>query len=447
MDIKQIIFSNKLTTYSLGLFFLGVSTFARSFMGIYIFKNFRLGEIVMAVSFLFFIICNIYLLIRKKDRLTIGNNFFIINFIIFISFFYISYISDSQLFITYTYKASSYIWTIGFFYLGYFYFKYNNLSVRYINLQLGVLVFIYFFSIIGLPKSVTNFFLSISDKFEPHKGSDLMILFVTILYLSNRIRKNSRLSFEIFILFSSAFLPLMLFKSRASFISLVLFLFIELLNYKKDTLLNLRRNIFLLFFSILIFIFSIFLVSGSDFLIENQENFTAEIQYGIEYITSYRADPDDEVFRLFYIADDVLGTKTTRIFSTDNNLNWRLQIWQDVYYDLLNKNKIFFGYGYNDIIPAMQRIDRQGLDRLNENVHNYAVNLLARGGLLNLMIFSLLYFFLINKIKLKYGYLVTISYFIPVIFNAFFDVAMENSHFPLIFYFIIGMLYNENEFN
>ena len=39
----------------------------------------------------------------------------------------------------------------------------------------------------------------------------------------------------------------------------------------------------------------------------------------------------------FYIAEDDLGTRTTRIFSTDNNLNWRLQIWQDVIYDLINK--------------------------------------------------------------------------------------------------------------
>ena len=36
-------------------------------------------------------------------------------------------------------------------------------------------------------------------------------------------------------------------------------------------------------------------------------------------------------------------------------------------------------------------------------------------------------------------------YLIPVLFNSLFDVAMENSHFPLIFYFFSGMLFHKNK--
>ena len=71
--------------------------------------------------------------------------------------------------------------------------------------------------------------------------------------------------------------------------------------------------------------------------------------------------------------------ENNRINSGDGNLNWRLQIWQDVIQDLNDKNSIMLGYGFQDEIPAMQRIDRAGLDGTNIHVHNYFINVLARG--------------------------------------------------------------------
>ena len=281
--------------------------------------------------------------------------------------------------------------------------------------------------------------MSISDKFEPHKGSDLLIIYVTIVFVVNKLFMDKRLGFEIFILLTSLYLPLMLFKSRASFIAFLFFSISEIYYFRSNINSNFKRNLLLIFLVVFIFFQSVFFVSGSGFIKAD------EIEAEVEYVATYRNDPDDEIFRLFYIAEDALGSRTTRIFSSDNNLNWRLQIWQDVIYDLLNKNKLILGYGYEDKIPAMLDEGRSGLDRLNENVHNYVVTLLARGGVTTVILYSLLYFMLIKTYKDETKSNYFLIYLIPVLFNSLFDVAMENSHFPLIFYFFSGMLFHKNK--
>ena len=79
--------------------------------------------------------------------------------------------------------------------------------------------------------------------------------------------------------------------------------------------------------------------------------------------------------------------ENNRINSGDGNLNWRLQIWQDVIQDLNDKEKLAFGYGYSGSIPAMEREDRAGLDGTNIHVHNYFINILARGGIIHLLLY------------------------------------------------------------
>ena len=59
---------------------------------------------------------------------------------------------------------------------------------------------------------------------------------------------------------------------------------------------------------------------------------------------------------------------------------------------------IIFGYGYDSGIPAMERVDRKGIDGTNIHVHNYFVNILARGGLIHLSLMILFYIFLISKL-------------------------------------------------
>ena len=443
MKLRNNILKSNLTKYTISLFFTLVFILGRTFMGVYIF-GFRVGEIMMGASLLILISSLIFF---NKELIDVfGKNFVRVNFLILLSFILNALYTNSSFTSPYTYKSSSYIWTIGFFFLGYFFFRVNNISTSFMYFQIGVLIYIYFFSIYGLPTSITDFFLTISDKFEPHKGSDILIMFVTVFFISNRLNSNKRFAFELFVAFSVAYLPLVLFKSRASIIALLIFFIYEFIYFNSELKSNFKRNAILTIFCIGIFLQSVFLVSGSGFLEDSQESFVSEVEYGLDYIATYRADPDDEVFRLFYIAEDDLGTKTTRIFSTDNNLNWRLQIWQDVAYDLFYKDSLITGYGFQGMIPAMEPIDRQGLDRLNENVHNFPVNLLARGGFVTLILYMCLYTIFFSNMKNKYGSYYFLPFFVPVFFNTLFDVTMENSHYPLIFYFVIGMMYTKEKF-
>ena len=433
----DLILKNKLFKYSVFLFFVSVFVFARSFMGIYIF-GFRIGELAMGFSLLIFIISmatfyssNIFNNLNKKI-------FFITFFLISITFIVNIFLNGNSI-STYTFRSSSYIWTTGFLFFGYHFFRVNTLSKNLIYVGIPILIYIYFFSIYGFPQAIIDFILSISDKFEPHKGSDLLIIYVTIVFVVNKLFMDKRLGFEIFILLTSLYFPLMLFKSRASFIAFLFFSISELYYFRSNINSNFKRNLLLIFLIVFIFFQSVFFVSGSGFIKAD------EIEAEVEYVATYRNDPDDEKFRLFYIAEDTLGSRTTRIFSSDNNLNWRLQIWQDVIYDLLSKNKLILGYGYEDKIPAMLDEGRSGLDRLNENVHNYVVTLLARGGITTVILYSLLYFMLIKTYKDETKSNYFLIYLIPVLFNSLFDVAMENSHFPLIFYFFSGMLFHKNK--
>ena len=62
----------------------------------------------------------------------------------------------------------------------------------------------------------------------------------------------------------------------------------------------------------------------------------------------------------------------------------------------------------------MERIDRQGLDRLNENVHNFPITLLARGGLVTLFIYIYMYTLILLKMKKKQGTYYIMPFFLPV---------------------------------
>ena len=130
--------------------------------------------------------------------------------------------------------------------------------------------------------------------------------------------------------------------------------------------------------------------------------------------------------------------ENNRINSGDGNLNWRLQIWQDVYQDLDEKNKLLTGYGFDGAIPAMERIDRAGLDGTNIHVHNYFVNILARGGLIHLILFLLFYLFLINRILNMQEINNTIAFILAVLFVSFFDSSMETVRFPFLFYTVLS---------
>ena len=63
-------------------------------------------------------------------------------------------------------------------------------------------------------------------------------------------------------------------------------------------------------------------------------------------------DTKVDAFLSFYSRDN-------RLFSTDGNINWRMQIWQDVFFDLKDQKISLYGYGYKETIPAMTIIDQK----------------------------------------------------------------------------------------
>ena len=49
----------------------------------------------------------------------------------------------------------------------------------------------------------------------------------------------------------------------------------------------------------------------------------------------------------FYLCED-------RICAKDNTLDWRFDIWFDLVQDQVSKNKLLFGFGFNEIFEVMK---------------------------------------------------------------------------------------------
>ena len=191
--------------------------FARSFIGIYIFE-FRIGEIFMFFSLMLFLF---FLFFKKNiNRLTL--NLKIISGTILLFFFLIVYISDASLVDTYTYRTSSYIWSLGFLMLG-IYSRKISLNKFSLLILSGVLLTSYLVAILDFPSFVQSIFLNYSDKYEPHKAADIVLLLVIFCIYLNNYFKNSFSSFVFISITFSIFLPLLLYKSRASFIACFIF--------------------------------------------------------------------------------------------------------------------------------------------------------------------------------------------------------------------------------
>ena len=176
-----LILSSKTTKYLIAIFFIAVFLFARSFMGIYIF-GFRLGELVMGASLMFLLVA---LAQHKKLIYTnyLSRELYFTVLLIILFFIFNSIISNSSFTSTYTYKSSSYIWTLGMLFLGVNFFKLNYFNDKLLKSFYFIPLFMYVYGIFGVPQSVVDFTLKYSDKFEPHKGSDLLIIYVAIFLL------------------------------------------------------------------------------------------------------------------------------------------------------------------------------------------------------------------------------------------------------------------------
>jgi hypothetical protein len=410
------------------IFFLGIFFLSRTFMGLTFF-GFRLGEIAIFISCLSFLLSLFFYKRFLQNFVSVSQTMiYLSSFLLFSFIIYVLY-SKGNFLNLYIYKASSYIWVIGFLFIGIFVSQYNYINQRHTYAFLFLLLFIYYYSIYGIPDNWQDILLRYSDKFEYHKGSDILIMFVSTFYILNRLSLNKRLTLEIFLCYCFLFLPLLLFKSRGAFISLLVFIILELWFLRKSFKVGVARNLILFVLLMIILFQSIFIVNKSGFLK------LLEVEENTEFIISYRDVPLEESGGFLYI-------KEGRVYSGDGNLNWRLQIWQDVVLDLASDQKLLTGFNYNEKIPAMDDPFRSGDDGTNENVHNFIINIIARGGIVHLATYlSLLY--VIFKKSININDSSAINFAIPLLLASLLDSSMENSHFPLIFYFISGIIINK----
>ena len=164
----------------------------------------------------------------------------------------------------------------------------------------------------------------------------------------------------------------MIILSRGSYVEFyfLLFWYFTLESY----LLKNKLRVIIYSFCTFLVSFSTFRTSGVELEPKLQTRRTEQIK------TNNEVKDTKKAFLTFYIDNG-------RLFSKDETTNWRLDIWQDVFWDMKNENILFVGYGYKSIIPQMldpAAPGRLGRDGLNEHVHNYFVTILSRGGLFQL---------------------------------------------------------------
>lgn len=420
----------KNTTFNNAVFSFIVLTFlfGRSFVGIYIF-GFRLGELLALLSFL-----GTTLLVVKNTELIdfYGKKIIYSCYLILFSFLISFTLSNSIITNTYTFKSSSYLWAISWLFFGYFYFKNFNFKRVHLIILNFSLIYLYVLSTVNYPNLFITFLNNYSDKWDFNKASSLMLCFIIVILLNNKLSLLKNYSLDFFLLASALYLPLILYKSRGSFIALLLFVFIQTFENRKILFKSAKRYVPTICLSIIVLITSSLNVVNVDI----EELVSTEFSiFGSSSVVEKLAGQKDtnvDAFFSFYSRDN-------RIFSTDGNVNWRIQIWQDVIFDLKDQEKTLYGYGYKDIIPAMTIDERKGRDGLNEHVHNFLVNIFARGGILQLIIFILFYYFLTSKTK----NITVFSYILPLLVVSFFDASMENAHFPILFYFFLPVFMKE----
>lgn len=88
---------------------------------------------------------------------------------------------------------------------------------------------------------------------------------------------------------------------------------------------------------------------------------------------------------------------------------------------------------------------RSGMDKLNENVHNFLVNILARGGLIQVILFVTLFYLITKWIITTSNSLEILQYIIPIAMTSFFDASFESVRFPYIFYLGLAIIIFDNK--
>ena len=403
--------------------------FSRTASGFYV-LGFRLGEIAVGLSILFFILSiTIFKYEYKYSQLKISLFFLATTFLIS-NIYYKSSVPD-----LYVFRTSSYIWFLSFLLVG-IHSKKIDLKENYDKYFYILLLYIYISGILGAENNLLQIFSNFSDKIELHKGSEIVLIFICFFFLKNNFRKRTINSYLIFIFFISAYGPFLMYKSRAAFIVLIFYIIFEI--YYFIRILKFNKNIFLSTLLIVLIIGTFSTILSQNALVPEFENFPELIKSSYSNIISERYKLYDTELPFVYFDNG-------RMFTADGNLNWRIQMWQDMFsYIGQSINYILFGIGFGEMLPVFDvslfddAVFRLGLDGLNEHLHNFFLTVFARGGLLHLLLVASIFVFVYSEYSRIHKDRKILIVLICVFFVSFFDSSMENAHFPAIFYFFLG---------
>lgn len=400
--------------------------FTRSFYGLKIF-GFRLGELTVGFGLLLIIVFCILLIFKKSNFSDFPNTAF---YLVFLTFLFSLLLNGGSLFSQYTFKSSSFLWMIGYIFLGFTFFRYFKFTKSHIYLLALTPYIIYVFNSGNYPNFIMGFFDTYSDKFQFIKGADVLMALVFCLFLL-KDKVNKIIFIAYFNVTAALLLPLFLTLSRASFFSGFLFLVALNLICINEIKNNLKKYVFLILLSIFIFILSAIRVAA---LPEFERAANPEpidiVQQSVAEVVERKNT--NKFFLGFYFCEN-------RLCSTDNTLDWRLDIWNDLVVDQLNKNKLIFGFGFNEIFEIMKDPNapgRLGRDGLNENVHNHIFTIIGRMGLIGLIFYLFFQVKLISPLKKN-----VFVFIIPLFLVSSFDTTMESVQFPLLYYFLISFYY------
>lgn len=411
---------------SLFILILVVLINGRSLMGLYIF-GFRLGEILTGFSILL-----LSLLIYKnkffRDNLS---SKFVYSYLLLVSYFIIYNLINSANFLDlYLYKSSVYIWYISFIFFGYLIFKNIEITKNFFYLGYLGLLIQFMFNIVYYPEFLIKFFSEYSDKTQFLKGAEIAIFFIVVTFFANKFSEGGPLV-DLFVLMSSIYIPLIFFKSRSAAIALCVYIIVMIYKKKKYFFENTKRSSILFLISIILFLATAHTLVDFTFEFEETPEAVSQV-FKHKYIVS---NTYDEEVPLFFIFDD-------RLYSADGNLNWRLQLWQDIFEFAEQNDKVVFGGGFQTTPLVFENFIYSGVDGLNENSHNYFLNIFIRSGIFGLLLVFYFFYNMFKLVKINFTNSEFLIFFLPLIFISMFDGSMENPYFAIVFYFFVSSFYS-----
>ena len=122
----------------------------------------------------------------------------------------------------------------------------------------------------------------------------------------------------------------------------------------------------------------IILIIGTLSTILSQNYFDSDYESFPELIKSSYSNIVTDRYKTYDTELPFIYIENGRIFTADGNLNWRLQMWQDMISFIGNNIQYsILGIGYQDRFPVFDinlfedAKYRLGLDGINEHLHNF----------------------------------------------------------------------------